>query len=160
LQTADATLSSVVTTLQRAISLGIQGANDTLSDANRLSIAQDVTGIQQQLLGLANLSFQGRFVFAGTNSKTPPFVVDATQASGVRYDENAVVNAVEVGEGFRLQVTFPGLRSSLLLRVLYFNRSMTSLSRCRRILVSTLRSQPFEPHSIKLQANASSTEML
>ena len=108
LQTADATLSSVVTTLQRAISLGVQGANGTLSDANRLSIAQDVTGIQQQLLGLANLSFQGRFVFAGTNSKTPPFVVDATQSSGVRYDGNAGVNAVEVGEGFRLPVNLPG----------------------------------------------------
>jgi flagellar hook-associated protein 3 FlgL len=108
LQTADATLSSVVTTLQRAISLGVQGANGTLSDANRLSIAQDVTGIQQQLLGLANLSFQGRFVFAGTNSKTPPFVVDATQTSGVRYDGNTGVNGVEVGDGFRVQVNVPG----------------------------------------------------
>jgi flagellar hook-associated protein 3 FlgL len=108
LQTADATLSSAVTTLQRAISLGVQGANGTLSDANRLSIAHDVTGIQQQLLSLANLSFQGRFVFAGTNSKTPPFVVDGTQASGVRYDGNTGVNAVEVGDGFRVQVNVPG----------------------------------------------------
>jgi flagellar hook-associated protein 3 FlgL len=108
LQTADATLSSVVTTLQRAISLGVQGANGTLSDANRLSIAQDLSGIKQQLLGLANLSFQGRYVFAGTNSKTPPFVLDATQPSGVRYDGNAGVNAVEVGEGFRVQVNVPG----------------------------------------------------
>ena len=108
LQTADATLSSVVTTLQRAISLGVQGANGTLSDANRLSIAQDVAGIQQQLLGLANLSFQGRFVFAGTNSKTSPFAIDATQPSGIRYDGNSGVNAVEVGDGFHVQVNLPG----------------------------------------------------
>jgi flagellar hook-associated protein 3 FlgL len=108
LQTADATLNSAVTTLQRAISLGVQGANGTLSDANRASIAQDLTGIQQQLLGLANLSFQGRFVFAGTNSKTPPFVMDATQPSGVRYEGNSGVNAVEVGDGFHLQVNLPG----------------------------------------------------
>jgi flagellar hook-associated protein 3 FlgL len=108
LETADATISSVVTTLQRAISLGVQGANGTLSDANRLSIAGDVAGIQQQLLSLANLSFQGRYVFAGTNSKNPPFVLDASQASGVRYDGNAGVNAVEVGEGYRLQVNLPG----------------------------------------------------
>ena len=85
LQTADATLSSVVASLQRAISLGVQGANGTLSDANRASLADDVAGIQQQLISLANLSFQGHFVFAGTASKTQPFVVDATQASGVRY---------------------------------------------------------------------------
>lgn len=108
LQTADATLSSVVTVLQRAISLGVQGGNGTLSDANRLSIAQDVSGIRDQLLGLANLSFQGRYVFAGTNSKTPPYVLDATQPSGVRYDGNASVNAVEVGDGYRLQVNLPG----------------------------------------------------
>jgi flagellar hook-associated protein 3 FlgL len=108
LQTADATLNSAVTALQRAISLGVQGANGTLSDANRASLADDLSGIQEQLLSLANLSFQGRFVFAGTNSKTPPFVVDPTQPSGVRYDGNAGVNSVAVGEGFQLQVNLPG----------------------------------------------------
>jgi flagellar hook-associated protein 3 FlgL len=108
LRTADATLNSVVTTLQRAISLGVQGANGTLSDANRNSLADDLTGIQAQLVGIANLSFQGRFVFAGTNSKTTPFVLDATQPSGVRYDGNAGVNSVAVGEGFQLQVNVPG----------------------------------------------------
>jgi len=35
LQTTDSTLNSVVLALQRAISLGVQGANGTLSDANR-----------------------------------------------------------------------------------------------------------------------------
>src|SRR5437762_9598626 len=46
LQTADATLNSAVTALQRAISLGVQGANGTLSDANRASLADDLSGIQ------------------------------------------------------------------------------------------------------------------
>ncbi|HET9165330.1 MAG TPA: flagellar hook-associated protein FlgL [Candidatus Angelobacter sp.] len=108
LRTADATLNSVVTTLQRAISLGVQGANGTLSDANRNSLADDLTGIQAQLVGIANLSFQGRFVFAGTNSKTTPFVLDATQPSGVRYDGNAGVNLMAVDESFQLQVNVPG----------------------------------------------------
>jgi flagellar hook-associated protein 3 FlgL len=108
LQTADATLNSVVTALQRAISLGVQGANGTLSTANRASLADDVTGIQAQLVSLANLSFQGRYVFAGTNSKTTPFVLDTNQPSGVRYDGNSGVNTVAVGEGFQLQVNLPG----------------------------------------------------
>jgi flagellar hook-associated protein 3 FlgL len=108
LQTADATLNSAVSALQRAISLGVQGANGTLSNANRLSIADDVTGIEEQILSLANLSFQGRYVFAGTNSKTTPFVKDATQPSGIRYDGNAGVNSVAVGEGFQLAVNLPG----------------------------------------------------
>jgi flagellar hook-associated protein 3 FlgL len=108
LQTADATLNSAVSALQRAISLGVQGANGTLSNANRLSIADDVTGIEEQILSLANLSFQGRYVFAGTDSKTTPFVKDATQPSGIRYDGNAGVNSVAVGEGFQLAVNLPG----------------------------------------------------
>jgi flagellar hook-associated protein 3 FlgL len=108
LQTADATLNSVVTVLQRAVSLGVQGANGTLSNANRASLADDLIGIQGQLVSLANLSFQGRFVFAGTNSKTTPFVLDATQASGVRYDGNVGLNSVAVGDGFQLTVNLPG----------------------------------------------------
>jgi flagellar hook-associated protein 3 FlgL len=121
LQTADATLNSAVSALQRAISLGVQGANGTLSNANRLSIADDVTGIEEQILSLANLSFQGRYVFAGTNSKTTPFVKDATQPSGIRYDGNAGVNSVAVGEGFQLAVkTFPGLLCSWTLPDPYF----------------------------------------
>lgn len=108
LQTADATLNSMVTTLQRAIALGVQGANGPLSDANRKSLADDLSGIQEQLMSLANLSFQGRYVFAGTNSKTAPFVADSAQPSGVRYDGNAGVNTVAVGEGFQLAVNVPG----------------------------------------------------
>ncbi len=39
LQTADSTLNSVVTALQRAISLGTEGANGTLSDSDRADVA-------------------------------------------------------------------------------------------------------------------------
>ena len=55
LQTTDSTLNSVVLALLRAISLGVQGANGTLSDANRASVVGELTGIQDQLIGLANL---------------------------------------------------------------------------------------------------------
>ncbi len=108
LQTTDSTLNSVVLALQRAISLGVQGANGTLSDANRASVVGELTGIQDQLISLANLSFQGQFVFAGTATQAQPFVADATQASGVRYDGNAGTNSVAVGDGISMQVNLPG----------------------------------------------------
>src|SRR5258706_16346066 len=41
--TIDSTLSSVVQALTQAISLGTEGANGTLSDANRQAIAQQVS---------------------------------------------------------------------------------------------------------------------
>jgi flagellar hook-associated protein 3 FlgL len=108
LQTTDSTLNSVVLALQRAISLGVQGANGTLSDANRASVVGELNGIQDQLIGLANLSFQGQFVFAGTATQAQPFVADATQPSGVRYDGNAGTNSVAVGDGVTMQVNLPG----------------------------------------------------
>ncbi len=108
LQTTDSTLNSVVLALQRAITLGVQGANGTLSDSNRASVVGELTGIQQQLLSLANLTFQGQYVFAGTATQAPPFVADATQPSGVRYDGNAGTNSVAVGDGFAVQVNVPG----------------------------------------------------
>ena len=108
LSTADSTLSSVVTALQRAISLGVQGANGTLSDSDRASIANELQGIQSQLVSLSNASYEGRYVFAGTNTNTPPFVVDNTVPSGVRYVGNTDVNQVSIGNGNKIAVNQPG----------------------------------------------------
>ena len=106
--TADSTLSSVVTALQRAISLGVEGANGTLSDSDRAAVATELQGIQSQLVSLANTSYQGRYVFAGTNTNAPPFVADNTVASGVRYAGNNGVNQVSIGSGYKLAVNLPG----------------------------------------------------
>ena len=65
LQVADSTLSSVVTALQRSISLGVEGANGTLSQDDRAAVASELQGIRDQILSLANTSFQGRFLFPG-----------------------------------------------------------------------------------------------
>lgn len=106
--TADSTLSSVTTALQRATSLGIEGANGTLSDADRAAIATELQGIQSQLVSLANTAYQGRYIFAGTVTNTPPFVVDGSVPSGVSYVGNTDVNEVSIGSGYQLAVNQPG----------------------------------------------------
>lgn len=108
MQNADSTLSSVIIALQRAISLGVEGANGTLNSADRAALATEVTGIQSQLVSLANLSYQGSFVFAGTETKTAPYVLDGTTPSGVRYTGNSVANTVTVGSHFTVQSNLPG----------------------------------------------------
>src|SRR5581483_404560 len=107
LQAADSTLGSVVTALQRAISLGVEGANGTLSDSDRADVAAELSGIQQQLMSLANASYQGEFVFAGTET-VQPFIADATSPSGVTYQGNTTTNTVQIGENYALQVNVPG----------------------------------------------------
>jgi len=107
LSMADSALSSVTTALQRAISLGTEGANGTLSDSDRAAIAAEVTGIQSQLISLANTSYQGQFIFAGT-AQTQPFLADASSPSGVRYVGNLHTNQVAIGTGYNLQINLPG----------------------------------------------------
>ena len=108
LQTADSTLSSVVSVLNQAISLGVQGANGTLSASDQQGIAQQVIGIQSQVLQLANTSYQGIYIFAGTATTTPPFVADTSQPSGVTYNGNSNTNTVEIGTGRNITVNMPG----------------------------------------------------
>jgi len=105
---ADSTLSSVTTALERAISLGVEGANGTLNASDRAAIATEVQGIQTQLVSLANLSYQGSYVFAGTATQTAPYVVDPTSPSGVTYVGNANTNRITLGNHFTLQTNIPG----------------------------------------------------
>lgn len=108
LQLADSTLSSVVTALERASSLGINAANVTLSDSDRSAIAEELQGIQQQVLSLANTSSQGTFLFAGTASTAKPFLADNTSSSGVTYAGNNETNSVEISAGYQVQTSVSG----------------------------------------------------
>lgn len=108
MQNADSALNSVISVLQQAITLGTEGANGTVNAADRTAIATQVQGIQSQLLGLANLTYQGTYVFAGTASLTQPYVLDASSPSGVTYQGNSDVNTVTLGNDFSLQTNLPG----------------------------------------------------
>lgn len=108
LQTTDAALSSVVTSLNQAISLGVEGGSDTKTAADRLSIAQEVQGIQSQVLALANTSYQGNYVFAGTATNTVPFTADPNAPDGVDYNGNDNTNSVQIAPGRSVQLNLPG----------------------------------------------------
>jgi flagellar hook-associated protein 3 FlgL len=108
LQTADSALSSVVSALNQAISLGTQGANGDLSTADQQTIAQQVQSVQSQIVQLANTSYEGSYIFGGTATQTAPFTLDSTQPSGVLYNGNAGVNTVEIAQGSSMQVNVPG----------------------------------------------------
>jgi flagellar hook-associated protein 3 FlgL len=108
LQVADSTLNSVTTSLTQAISLGVQGTDSTLNQSDRDAIAQQVDGIQQQILGYANQSFEGNYLFAGTAVNTQPFVTDSSSSSGVNYVGNTGVNNVEIGDGQAVPANLPG----------------------------------------------------
>lgn len=78
MQTADSAISSMVTSLNTAITAGTQGATGTNSAANTQAIAGQVEGILTEVISQANTSFQGVFIFGGTETTTPPFVAAST----------------------------------------------------------------------------------
>jgi len=103
-QTAQSTLSSVVTALNQAISAGTEGANSGLSASNLQSLTQEVQDIQQQVVTLANTSYEGAYLFAGTVN-TQPFTLGA---GGVQYNGNSGTNTVPIADGSTMQSNVPG----------------------------------------------------
>ena len=108
LETADSALNSVVSSLTQAISLGTEGANGTLMSGARQTLAAQVNDLQQEILGLANTTYQGDYVFAGTAVKTQPYVVDSNSPSGVSYQGNSSANKVQVGQAQFVPANLPG----------------------------------------------------
>ena len=78
MQSADSAISSVVTSLNSAVTLGTEGANGTETSANRQEVASQVQSILSSVIAQANTSFQGVYVFGGSDSTTPPFVSAST----------------------------------------------------------------------------------
>lgn len=106
-QVADSTLGNVVSALTRALSLGVEGANGTLNPADRQAIAGEVQGLLNQAVSLANTTYQGAFLFAGTKVTTSPFTLDpATNA--VTYNGNSGTTSVQLSNGDSISANLPG----------------------------------------------------
>jgi flagellar hook-associated protein 3 FlgL len=106
-QTAQSTISSVVTALNQAISIGTEGANSGLSSSNLQTMTGEVQDIQKQVVSLANTSYEGAYLFAGT-ANTQPFTLDSSQASGVQYNGNSETNTVAIADGSTMQSNVSG----------------------------------------------------
>lgn len=107
-QTADAALSSVLASLNKAVTLGTQGANQALSGTSRQSVISELQGIVSSVVAQANTAYGGTYLFGGTASAAPPFTVNAGSATGYQYNGNSNVNSVAVGDNLSTPVNVPG----------------------------------------------------
>ena len=108
LQSADSALSNATQVLTTAITVGAEGANGTMSASDRQALAQQVQGLQQQMLGLANTSYEGVHIFGGTQVTSTPFTADSSSPSGVQYQGNNGVTSVQVGQSQSVQTNVSG----------------------------------------------------
>jgi flagellar hook-associated protein 3 FlgL len=107
-EAASSALSNVVSLLTKAVADGTQGANGTTSASGLQSLVQDVQGIITSVASQANASFQGSFLFGGTDTATTPFTANASSSTGFTYNGNGGQNSVAVGDNQSVQVNIPG----------------------------------------------------
>ncbi|HEX4036807.1 MAG TPA: flagellar hook-associated protein 3 [Acidobacteriaceae bacterium] len=130
-QTADSALSTVASSLTQAVSLGTEGANGTNNTSDLQSLAEQVQGILTSVVSQANLSYNGTYLFGGTNS-TQPYTADSSSPSGYTYNGNNDTNSVAIGDQMSVQVNLPGSQ--------IFSNSSNNVLSSLSTLVSALQS--------------------
>lgn len=77
-QFQDDALSQMDELIVRAKEIAQQGANESLTPSARAFLAEEVFQIRDQVVGLGNSSYQGRFVYGGADDDDPPLIQRST----------------------------------------------------------------------------------
>lgn len=109
LQVADSALGSVVTQLTQAISLATSANNGTLNASQLESISDQLSGVRDEVMSLANSSYQGQYIFAGSQTSAAPFTTStSTSPATTSYSGDSDVNSLETPNGQSIQLNLPG----------------------------------------------------
>jgi flagellar hook-associated protein 3 FlgL len=109
LQVGDTALGTVVSQLTSAISLATEGNNGTQNASNLIGISNQLAGIRTEVLSLANTSYLGSYLFAGSQGATTPFTLNSsTTPAVVTYNGDARTTPLETPSGEPIQLNVPG----------------------------------------------------
>src|SRR5579884_1526028 len=100
--TAETALNNAVTQLEQAQTLATEGGNQLNPDgaSMRADIAQQLGGVLQNMVSLANTSVEGRYIFSGDEDQQMPYTIDLTQSSPVSaYGGSASTRQIEAADG-------------------------------------------------------------
>jgi flagellar hook-associated protein 3 FlgL len=102
-------LGDVVTQITSALSIAVEGNNGTMNASNISTIAQQLSGILDQVVSLANTSYQGQYLFGGSQGSVKPFTLDtSTSPATITYAGDTQVQFVASSSGQQFQVNLPG----------------------------------------------------
>lgn len=109
LNVTDSVLGSVVSQLNSAISLAISAGNGTMNSSNLKTISDQIDGIRSEVLALANTSYQGQYIFAGSQTSSVPFTLsNAASPATTIYNGDQGVNFLQTPNGQRIELNVPG----------------------------------------------------
>jgi flagellar hook-associated protein 3 FlgL len=109
LQVSDSALGTVVSQLTSAISLATEANNGTLDASDVQSTSNQLEGIRDEVLSMANTTYLGRYVFSGSQGGTAPYTLDTTVSPAVAtYQGDNDVEYLETPNGQQIQLNVPG----------------------------------------------------
>src|SRR6185312_3036761 len=103
---ADTALGSAISLLDNARSLAAEAGGSVLAPASIPNILAQVKQIQQQIVGLANTTVEGRYIFGGDSDQSSPYQYDATTGSVTALSSAAATRVIAGPQG---QAVFQGL---------------------------------------------------
>ncbi|MDR7000976.1 flagellar hook-associated protein FlgL [Neobacillus niacini] len=101
--TTDDALDEVNSVLQRVRELTVQGLNGTNDSSARTAIAQEIDQLKEHLGEVANSQIAGKYIFAGTDIKNPPYQTTTKTFNG----KDGKID-VQVGQTNNVQINVQG----------------------------------------------------
>lgn len=84
LKNTEAELQELVEALKKARDdYAIAGASDSYDEESRKALAQDVLSLYNQIMDIANASYNGRYIFGGYQTGKPPFAGGTNEVTNV-----------------------------------------------------------------------------
>jgi flagellar hook-associated protein 3 FlgL len=114
LDATDSALSSINDIVQTARELTVQAANGATTPAARQSIKVQLDALTEQLKTTLNGAYDGRYIFSGTATDTPPYNVTSATPDAYQGDSNPVVRQIGPGVSVQVNVTADDVLSGLL----------------------------------------------
>jgi len=119
ISSSQSTLNGSVSSLQeadnvlsQAKTIALQASNSTNDTSSYGALADQVDQLITQMLGIANTQQNGEYIYAGTATKTTPFVVTATnnqgQPTAIAYKGSDQATQVAVGPNQSVTTNTPG----------------------------------------------------
>jgi len=82
--TAEKSLQTAVTLVERAVVLASKGAGTLETAATRATLATEVRGLHEHMVGLSRTQVEGRFIFSGDQDQQPAYSLNLTNPNGVQ----------------------------------------------------------------------------
>ncbi len=106
LSMSEGILQSVTTLIQNIQTTAVNAGNGTLNNSDRQTLATNLQGQLNQLIGLANSQDgTGNYLFSGLQGKTQPFT---TTASGIQYQGDSGQHLIQVSGSQQMAVNVTG----------------------------------------------------